>query len=438
MLISPRGYHRWWRALFGLPRRDSHGYLSVLFTSCISLFAVVDYATFTALSLSLLTRSSSPPEPADTTLVPEIKSVFVASTHWNNEAILQSHWNTAVVELARKFGKDNIYISVYESGSWDNSKGALRDLDRQLEEIGVERTIALDPATHQDEINKPPAKEGWIDTPRGKRELRRIPYLAHMRNKSLEPLERLVEAGRTFDKIIFLNDVIFSMTDIISLLNTRSGSYAAACSLDFAKPGRFYDTFALRDWKGSAAFSQQYPYFSARRSRNALIAGKPIPVQSCWNGIAIFDAAPFQTPQNPLRFRAIPDSLAKYHLEASECCLIHYDNPLTPSKGVWLNPNVRVGYNLVAYEAARAWPSKHEAVVVGWWKGFLGSLLDLPWRPREIVGRVREWERELERQRKAGGGDYNTNDKTNRNKEVGLPCLIDEMQVIVYNGWAHV
>lgn len=78
------------------------------------------------------------------------------------------------------------------------------------------------------------------------------------------------------------------MTDIITLLNTRSGSYAATCSLDFAKPGLFYDTFALRDWKGSAAFSQRYPYFSARRSRNALLAAKPIPVQSCWNGIGVF------------------------------------------------------------------------------------------------------------------------------------------------------
>ncbi|PGH01431.1 hypothetical protein GX51_05238 [Blastomyces parvus] len=428
MLVSPRGSHRWWRALFGpiFPRRRaSHGHVNVLLTSCVLFFAVVDYLVFSTSSLS------TPREATDTTLVPGIRSVYVASTHWNNEAILRNHWNAAVVELARKFGKDNIYVSIYESGSWDDSKGALRELDRQLEDLGVDRTIILDPATHEDEINKPPGNEGWIDTPRGKRELRRIPYLAHMRNKSLEPLERLVQAGRTFDKIIFLNDVIFSMTDIITLLNTRSGSYAAACSLDFAKPGLFYDTFALRDWEGSAAFSQRYPYFSARRSRNALLAGKPIPVQSCWNGIAIFDASPFQTHSSPLRFRAIPDSLAKYHLEGSECCLIHYDNPLSASKGVWLNPNVRVGYNLVAYEAAaaRVWPSTRDAVLLGWWKGFFASMFDLPWRPREIAGRVRAWEKE---------GESVNNKKKKRRREVGLPCLIDEMQVIVYNGWAHV
>lgn len=44
-----------------------------------------------------------------------------------------------------------------------------------------------------------------------------------------------------------------------------------------------------------------------------------------------------------LTFRGIPDDLASLHLEGSECCLIHADNPLSHSKGVFLNPNVRVG-----------------------------------------------------------------------------------------------
>lgn len=37
--------------------------------------------------------------------------------------------------------------------------------------------------------------------------------------------------------------------------------------------------------------------------------------------------------------------MAAHHLEASECCLIHADNVLTKMKGVWINPNVRVGYD---------------------------------------------------------------------------------------------
>jgi hypothetical protein len=50
--------------------------------------------------------------------------------------------------------------------------------------------------------------EGWIYTSREKLELRRIPYLARMRNKVLEPLEN---GNVTFDRVLFLNDVVFSV-----------------------------------------------------------------------------------------------------------------------------------------------------------------------------------------------------------------------------------
>lgn len=65
----------------------------------------------------------------------------------------------------------------------------------------------------------------------------------------------------------------------------------------------------------------------------------------------VMDATPFYDVSKPLRFRAIPDGLVESHLEGSECCLIHADSPLSPTKGVWLNPSVRVGYSGLAYDA---------------------------------------------------------------------------------------
>ena len=73
--------------------------------------------------------------------------------------------------------------------------------------------------------------------------------------------------------------------DIIALLNTNNGDFAAACSLDFSKPPLFYDTFALRDSKGHEAATQTWPYFRSYKSRHALLNGGPVPVSSCWNGI---------------------------------------------------------------------------------------------------------------------------------------------------------
>lgn len=245
---------------------------------------------------------------------------------------------------------------------------------------------------------------------------------------------------------------------MVNLLHTREGNYAAACALDFSKAPHYYDTFALRDVEGNEPVTSTYPYFRSRTSRQAVRANRPVPVQSCWNGMgeccprprrrrrrltdqAIFDASPFYPSggePSPLRFRGISDSLAKYHVEASECCLVHADNPLTATRGVWLNPNVRVGYSQAAYEAVHpppgpssssseegggVWPPVGQRIK-GIWANRLrrwttGTVLQR-WR---IGRRVRAWEGEG-----PSGGAY----------EAGVECLINEMQVLVANGWAHV
>lgn len=156
--------------------------------------------------------SSRPPQKADLQSAPDVRTqkIFIASIHWNNERILRGNWNRAVLDLVEYFGAHNVHISIYESGSWDESKNALRALDSDLEELGVKRTITLEQSTHADEMAKP-MTAGWIETPRGKKELRRIPYLSKLRNLSLQPLNELASQGIKFDKVLFLNDVVFKV-----------------------------------------------------------------------------------------------------------------------------------------------------------------------------------------------------------------------------------
>ena len=210
---------------------------------------------------------------------------------------------------------------------------------------------------------------------------------------------------------------------MITLLSTRNGDYAAACSLDFSKPPHYYDTFALRDFNGDEPVISTFPYFRSSISRNALISGQPIPLQSCWNGIVSFDAEPFyRVPA--LRFRGIPDSLAIHHVEGSECCLIHADNPLTPSRGVWLNPQVRVGYNAEAYTAVhqyRAWPPTSEILKGIWINRFWRWITPTLAKDWKIRRRLQKWKKQNPKE-----------------SEPGVNCLINEMQVLVPNGWAHV
>ena len=147
------------------------------------------------------------------------QKIFIASIHWNNEPILRSNWSAAVLELVEYFSPENVYVSIYESGSWDDSKEALRVLDNDLERKGVQRTVKLSETTHADELKQPPT-DGWIQTPRGKKELRRIPYLSKLRNLALEPLNSLGD-GIKFDKVLFLNDVVFTVRTL--LISIRSG-----------------------------------------------------------------------------------------------------------------------------------------------------------------------------------------------------------------------
>lgn len=135
--------------------------------------------------------------------------------------------------------------------------------------------------------------------------------------------------------------------DVINFLATRCGDYAVGCSMDFSKPPKHYDTFALRDLDGFESVSSIFLYFRNKAAGTEWLVqsfishsshNSPFP-HACilltilrlffyfiffklTSQLVAFDAAPFYSNE-PLRFRGIADSLAAYHIKASECCLIH-------------------------------------------------------------------------------------------------------------------
>lgn len=417
---TPRPYSSW------SSRSSSSSSLSPLRTRLDRYFKILAIVLllWTAVEVylirnAIITQSSVP--------IPQLgtEKIFIASMAWTNELVLRSHWVPAVTELAKTIGRENAFVSVYESGSLDDSKGALRELDHWLGEAGISRKIVLDETTHLDEISAEPGPEGWIKLSNGTEMVRRIPYLARLREKVLEPLYEMQEAGLKFDKILWLNDVVFDKEDVRRLLATRGGDYAAACALDFADSGAFYDTFALRDADGREGMMSSWPFFRSRKSRRALKASEPVPVQSCWNGIIAMDAEAFYGGYRSLAFRGISDSLAKSHLEASECCLIHADNPMSRWKGAWVNPNVRVGYNAEAYEAVHtsagsSWISVLRMFYGVWMNRILRWTTTTRFKEGATRQRLEDWK-----------------GQSNRHFESGDFCLINEMQVLTEVGWAH-
>jgi hypothetical protein len=138
--------------------------------------------------------------------------VYIASLHWNDGWLVRQYWSDAVVGLAEALGPQNVFVSVYESGSWDDTKEALQELDSTLGRMGVPRNITLSDVTHEEEMAKDPDGPGWVETPRGRKELRRIPFLAELRDKTLRDLIKLRDQGIHFDKVLFLNDVVFRVS----------------------------------------------------------------------------------------------------------------------------------------------------------------------------------------------------------------------------------
>lgn len=180
---------------------------SRVFKIVILLFSLI--ALFDALRIhqniangeaaSRLSRQSRPQE-----------RIFITGMHFNNGALLKSHWNNALLRLTETFGAGNVFVSISESGSWDNTKEMLRELDIELGRKGVQRRIELSDETHQDEIDRGVRRGEAVETPEGLK-VRRIPYLARLRNKTLKDLIDLNSKGVKFDKVLFLNDVVFTV-----------------------------------------------------------------------------------------------------------------------------------------------------------------------------------------------------------------------------------
>ena len=193
-----------------------------------------------------------------------------------------------------------------------------------------------------------------------------------------------------FDKLLYINDVVFDPIDAANLIfstnvdGTGKAQYHAACAADFINPFKYYDTFATRDDQGNRIGVPIYPWFSDASNttsrKDVLDQKDAVEVRSCWGGMVAFNAEWFQ-PDNfgvanskmnhnmtspdqgssniytdrtiipnttpPIRFRASADTF----WDASECCLIHadieaaVDRAGSLSTGIYLNPYIRVAYS---------------------------------------------------------------------------------------------
>ena len=272
----------------------------------------------------------------------------------------------------------------------------------------------------QDEDPIPLSDIPHTKLPTGESRIKRIAYLAEVRNKALAPLSTLT---KKYDRVLFINDVFFDAMDAARLLwgtNLNAEGkpeYKAVCGADFVTSWKYYDTFATRDSEGYSIGVPIFPWFAGEGdavSRKDVLAGKDaVRVKSCWGGMVAFDGRYMQQESNvkttrnkavvpptlPLRFRSEPEPF----VDSSECCLIHADIialPTFPSistasekkslgDGIFMNPYVRVSYDAKSF--SHIWLAKRFERLFALPQGIINKLAHMPvFNPRrlEIEGEV--------------------------------------------------
>jgi alpha-1,3-mannosyltransferase len=210
----------------------------------------------------------------------------------------------SVVEVMRFLGPHNCALSIIEGNSDDGTGEVLAALRPTLQSLGITyhfSTTTIDP------------KQGdRISALAQLRNLALQPLLAETTNPSLAPSKKRYTADTT---ITFLNDVAICPEDILELLHQRTHLQAdMVCGMDWTYVGNdptFYDVWIARGLAGGDSFFRIPPdgswdfawnlFWNDEESRERLAVRRPFQVFSCWNGAAVFKAAPLV--EKGVRFR---------------------------------------------------------------------------------------------------------------------------------------
>lgn len=112
----------------------------------------------------------------------------------------------------------------------------------------------------------------------------------------------------------------------------------------------FYDNWVARDINGTALENAPFEsVFHHGASQDRFQRHLPIQVQSCWNGIAVLDPAPFYSLP-PVRFRMA--RIIDGECSASECSLICNDYWEAGYGRILMVPRVKLAYDRVRFASS--------------------------------------------------------------------------------------
>ena len=140
---------------------------------------------------------------------------FFAINLYNSFDIIPDLFAT-LFRVAAILGYHNVFVSIYENGSTDQTKALLRIFDALTRSTGMRITIRSSMRTR-----------GAFN--------HRIEYLAEVRNAAFVPLHELRDTeGEYFDTIVFMNDVLPCVDDLLELIwQSRRNNAGITCAADY-------------------------------------------------------------------------------------------------------------------------------------------------------------------------------------------------------------
>ncbi|TFK68150.1 hypothetical protein BDN72DRAFT_769762 [Pluteus cervinus] len=291
---------------------------------------------------------------------PSEHKYFFAINLYNSFDVIPDMF-AALFRVAAILGYHNVYVSIYENGSTDQTKALLRIFDALTRSVGMRITIRTSTRTR-----------GAFN--------HRIEYLAEVRNAAFVPLHELRDSeNEYFDTIVFMNDVLPCVDDILELIwQSRRNNAGITCAADYMYHDEigspvFYDNWVARDINGTALENAPFErVFHHSESSQRWQRHLPVQVQSCWNGIAVLDPEPFYTPPH-LRFRMA--KIMEGECSASECSLICNDYWEAGYGRIMMVPRVKLAYDGRVYDIIHP-PRRNLTAIRGYVR--LGGLPDDP------------------------------------------------------------
>ncbi|KXN84583.1 Alpha-1,3-mannosyltransferase CMT1 [Leucoagaricus sp. SymC.cos] len=263
-------------------------------------------------SLLGLSQNDDRPRPHRSELSPhkEHKSFF-AINFYNSFDVIPDVFAT-LFRVASILGYHNVFVAVYENGSNAQTKARLRIFDALARSVGMRVMIRTSQLT-RGQFNH------------------HIEYLAEVCNSTFVPLHELRDTeGEYFDTIIFMDNIFPCVDDLLELIwQSRKNNAGITCTADYMYHNDigapvFYNNWIARDTNGTALENAPFErIFHHQESSQRFQRHLPTQVQSCWNGIAVPDPAPFYPPPY-VRFRMA--RITKGKCSASECSLICNDH----------------------------------------------------------------------------------------------------------------